>query len=241
MTAIFKTKPANFANAALWQPPGKAKDLEAGPSQWYYWTGGNMSPANPPSLVDPLETASVFRQNNGGYILGTFGDATQEVPPTGWRTLQFHRGPTTTGCFTQIDLIGPLEGAASPLPDHIVPELLPHIYQCQSNKPPEFAGLTGKLSLLIAIAALSASWDELRNIMTKHVKPRRWVPHGKGSAKSEHFRRHALDLLAQLLQKLMRVSLSPSVATRVTSGQMLPSSVGSKLEILAPYTANATI
>lgn len=58
-----------------------------------------------------------------------------------------------------------------------MPQLLPSVYDCQTENPRAQAGLIGSLPLLIALAAFSAPPAALGTVLTSCLRPRSWRTH----------------------------------------------------------------
>ncbi|KAI4279707.1 MAG: hypothetical protein L6R38_004961 [Xanthoria sp. 2 TBL-2021] len=143
----------------------------------------------------PYGMATIFTQwRDTNHLLAVTFDAEEKDVAEeygGWKVLSFHHipQPGTQGTYySSVDVAGDQRQLAAPGPSAWIPQLLPTIYNYDSNPylpQPVSAGLIGNLPLLFALPAFSAQPQQLSYVLTNFMQPNRWqrhqLPHGRKS------------------------------------------------------------
>lgn len=201
-----------------WDPPTKhtAYKRENGPL--YRWLLGHVRETEANSHFLKAENlvrygaATVFTQSPANPLLAVnFDVGKRDVSTTdGWKTLSFDhtRIGTSRNFCSYVDPAGGDALLAAPDASRWVRQLLPDCYAYQPGNddagypaPPNrgHAGLTGKLPLLISIAAFSAPPAQLQQVLLGCIRPHQWICHQYASGRdgpSESYcfhARHSVD------------------------------------------------
>ena len=99
--------------------------------------------------------------------------------PGAWRPLTFRhvRIANSEHTYSAVSANGDRQHIAAQGTSHWMPQLLPEVYNDQSQSTRKQAGLIGSLPILIALAAFSAPISFLKSVLTSCVRPGRWQPH----------------------------------------------------------------
>ena len=127
--------------------------------------------------------ATVFTQNpDTPHLLVVPFDARRRDVigyPGAWKPLTFRhvRIDSTQRTYSYVSANGDRQHIAAPGSPHWMPQLLPTVYDIQSQSTRTQAGLIGSIPLLIALAAFSAPVSFLQSVLTLCVRPGQWQPH----------------------------------------------------------------
>lgn len=126
--------------------------------------------------------ATVFTQNpDTPHLLAVPFDVRQRDVigyPGLWRPLSFRHVPTPKlDMYSAVVANGDCQHIAVRGSNHWMPQLLPRVYDDQSQSRRRQAGLIGEIPLLIALAAFSAPVSFLPSVLTNCVRTGRWQPH----------------------------------------------------------------
>jgi hypothetical protein len=194
-----------------WHPPEWAQGfLAQRPGNVYRWTDGNITLASnyawDPRPVDGYangaiwattttddivwpryyRAATVFYCNNFDKFFTTQGDAsTRDIatadPEYQWQPLTFlHQNNNS-----HVEYAGDQEHLAVTEASWIN-QLMPNVYRRdESIEGPNFGGLSGILSIVIALVAFSCRAQDLDNVLRtqRAWRGRRWVPHNRRSGR----------------------------------------------------------
>ena len=197
-------QPRNHNSQGLWDPPKIRTAYRAHPGVLYRWSGGSVSAisANEQMQHQDLEVfgaATVFTHwPDSDHLLAVNFDARRRTVATngGWRPLSFeHQGtgsPNRIRAF--VNPYATKRQLPAPCPN-LVPDILPRGYGWQppanqnghsptSTSPSAFAGLVGKLPILIAIAAFSCPRAHVPQVLTTSIRPHSWQQHHHGNGRS---------------------------------------------------------
>ena len=167
----------------------------------------NGAAARPPYGV--FDTATVFTQNpdTPHLLVVPFDARTRHVChyPGAWRPLTFRhvRIPNTQDTYSAVLANGDRQHIAARGSPQWMPQLLPRVYDDQSQSTRRQAGLIGSIPLLIALAAFSAPVAFLPSLLALCVRPRHWQPHqyqypaGRtlGCSMSFQYQAHCIQIL----------------------------------------------
>ncbi|KAL9007911.1 MAG: hypothetical protein Q9173_006908 [Seirophora scorigena] len=176
----------------FWAPPNikTAYHRDSTKAKLFRWKGGRVTEiSNDTSSIGSVyRAATVFTQYpDTHHLLAVEFDAeTKNVyeEPGGWKVLSFKHihGPGTQNTWrSSIALFGDAQQLAAPGSSQWMPQLVPKIYDYdpgQATTIPRSAGLVGNLPILFALPAFSAMPDMLSAVLTWHLRPNTWVPHG---------------------------------------------------------------
>ena len=182
----------------FWAPPNRknAYHRNRAGARLFKWMGGRMTDITPKDLDKnyPLySVATIFTQyRDTNHLLAvTFDAQKQDVreEPGGWKVLSFDHIPQdgTQRTYSSVGVAGAERQLAAPGSPTWIPQLLPKIYDYDSDNPPQrtSGGLIGNLPLLFALPAFSAQPDRLSHVLTRFMQPNRWyrheLPHGRKS------------------------------------------------------------
>ena len=198
MIAQFKDCGISYNQHNMWDPPKARKDVSVSHTCFFRWTDGTVekidTPGGPGKLV-LHNVSSVFVQKETGHLLVSDVDAkARDVSGSDsgeWKRLLFtHKRLSKRGrdYYTALEFAGDQRLTAAPMSGHCVPQLMPPVYNnVQSGK--ENAGIIGELSLLIALAVLSAKKENTAAVLKKSIAPREWLKHsgesGRGQLRSQ--------------------------------------------------------
>ncbi len=179
----------------MWDPPKTKEELEVANPLLYRWTGGEAATLTRQSLPRQFEfkrhsVASVFVQTESRHLLCTNINAAEvdvknSKNATKWSRLFFdheRNAQDRSEYFTALVFAGGQELTAAPMSSNCMPQLIPDVYN-NENSTRKNAGVIGKLPLLIALAAFSARREHLREVLTRSLRPGRWVLHGHESGR----------------------------------------------------------
>ena len=144
----------------------------------------HIGPHSGPQAPTLYNVASVFVQKETGHLLISNVDAgVKDVRESGrnnWSRLFFNHqriSSTRPDYLTILDISGQQSLTAAPMSSHCVPRLIPKVYDASAPSARDNAGVTGKLPLLIALAALSEPKHNVVDVLTRSLAPGRWRPH----------------------------------------------------------------
>ena len=193
LTPDFRSGGVQHTAHKMWDPPRAHKHMQSSLHGLYRWSDGLMEKVSLLSLADERRQlrlhnqASVFFQAESDHLLTTdINAATHDVVQ--WSRLFFCHDRVSQGSsghYTSLDFAGCQLLTAAPMPLHISPQLLPGIYDNISTRK-ENAGIIGELSLLIALAALSAPRKNLDEVFRSSLRPGEWRDHSFPTGRTEH-------------------------------------------------------
>ncbi|KAL9594934.1 MAG: hypothetical protein Q9179_005183 [Wetmoreana sp. 5 TL-2023] len=177
-----------------WAPPNRKNAYHRNNTraELFRWIGGRVQvpAANDVSRQRKLDAyqyavATVFTQfpDTDHLLAVPFHAETRNVDEVygGWKVLSFnHVQHGTNRTLSQVDLAGDQARLAAPGSGEWMPQLLPRIYDYDSNLTPDrttSAGLVGSLPILFALPAFSARQDELSQVLRTCLRPNKWLPH----------------------------------------------------------------
>ena len=184
----YRAQPAQHGPHRYWSPPTIRTGYTTRSSSLFHWRGGIMThiaanEAVTHSISRIYSAATIFtRHPDTPHLLAVPFDArTRDVLqyPGGWRPLSFRyiRIDGTQHTYSAISADRDRRHIAARGSSHWMPQLLPEVYDDQSQSTKIQAGLIGSLPILIALAAFSAPTFFLHSVLTGCVRPRRWQPH----------------------------------------------------------------
>jgi hypothetical protein len=189
-----------------WMPPSHTQDYELtrsvpNPSSpWYSWTSSTVaiqppaSPGSPPPETVEENTTTLFWDFRTSRYYGVSTDCRdqdvatfeEEGHPAGWKTLAFSYIQQNGRHLTLVHFFGENEGLGAPASASWMPQFLPSTSALPPSRPRRQPGntkLVGKISLLVALAALSGDFDKLPEVMRQAFKPPYWRHHELGSGR----------------------------------------------------------
>ncbi|MCJ1401451.1 hypothetical protein MMC11_004664 [Xylographa trunciseda] len=159
----------------------------------YCWRDGLITHAPGANRGAVYSSATVFTHHpDTQHFLSVPFDARTDnvIQNNGWKRLGFHHVELQEGGpqYSELDFDPPspehhLVAPAAPgsLSSAWVNELFTAQYRHNVNSgpdpPPESAGLTGKLTLILALIAFVRPAADLHTSLTAHVRPRQWLPY----------------------------------------------------------------
>ena len=184
----YQAQNAQHGSHGYWSPPTIRTGYTQRSRSLFNWRGGLMTPIIANEVVNyPLgrihSAATIFTQNpdTPHLLVVPFDARTGDIYryPGGWRPLTFNhvRIENTQRIYSAVSAGGNRQHIAARGSSHWMPQLLPKVYDDQSQNTRIQAGLIGSLPLLIALAAFSASASFLELVLTSCVQPQRWQPH----------------------------------------------------------------
>ena len=184
----FQAQPAQHGPHGFWSPPTIRTGYTTKSSSLFHWRGGIMTyiAANEAAARFPTQVhsaATIFTQNpDTPHLLAVPFDARIRHVchyPGAWRPLTFRhvRIANSQHTYSAVSANGDRQHIAARGSSHWMPQLLPRVYDDQSQSTRKQAGLIGSIPLLIALAAFSAPVSFLPSVLTSCVRPRRWQPH----------------------------------------------------------------
>ena len=184
----YQAQPAQHGPHGFWAPPTirtgyttKISNLFHSGNSIMTHIAVNKAVARLPTEV--YSTATIFTQNpDTPHLLAVPFDARIRHIchyPGAWRPLTFRhvRIANSEHTYSAVSANGDHQHIAARGTSHWMPQLLPEVYNDQSQSTRKQAGLIGSLPLLIALAAFSAPTSFLESVLTSCVRPGRWQPH----------------------------------------------------------------
>lgn len=169
--------------AKVWFPPNVREMFTRRNGNLYRWRKWGSEIVISPRPEKKVEVASVFFQARLDNFVGVFKDCTRHdiaKEDFGWSHLAFHHNH---GRISEVDLAGEKDVLAAPANGSSwMPQVLPEVYNYPIRDPSksfagEYGGLCGKLSLLIAMAAFSASEQHAEVVVAKCFQFGEWTKH----------------------------------------------------------------
>ena len=184
----YQAQPPQHGPHGYWSPPIERTGYTDRSGSLFHWRGGTMTHiagngAAARSSYPVYSAATVFTQNpDTPHLLVVPFDARRQHVyqyPGAWRPLSFRhvRMTPTQRTYSAVLANGDRQHIAARGSPHWMPQLLPKVYDDQSQSTRIQAGLIGSIPLLIALAAFSAPASFLRAVLTGCVRPGRWLPH----------------------------------------------------------------
>ena len=184
----YQAQTAQYKLNGYWSPPTIKTGYTNKSSSLFHWRGGIMNHiavngAKARPLYQIHSAATVFTQYpQTPHLLAVPFDArTRDVCyyPRAWRPLTFRhvRIANSQHTYSAVSANGDRYHIAARGSSYWMPQLLPSVYDYQSQSHKIQSGLIGSLPLLIALAAFSAPTSVLESVLTSCVRPRRWQPH----------------------------------------------------------------
>ncbi|MCJ1382001.1 hypothetical protein MMC17_005113 [Xylographa soralifera] len=176
-----------------WIPPFHWNAYNHADGNLYSWRDGRIAYAPQANRGAVYSSATVFTHHpDTQHFLSVPFDARLQnvIQHNGWKTLGFHHvelqedGPQ----YSELDFDppGPEHNLVAPaVPGSSSSAWVNELFTAQyrhnvnsgPNPPPESAGLTGKLTLILALIAFVRPASELNTSLTTHVGPRQWLPY----------------------------------------------------------------
>lgn len=189
MKAVYRSHGPESTETGDWCPPKEKKSLQGYDSRWYLWAEGRMAEISDPgsSHREKHSSASLFVRDQHETLLAANLDATQDefsrVQHACWREIKFYLNRTTNGDYSFVDYAGQSTETPATMPAHMVPQLLPQIYNGSSSRTNR--GLVGRLPILIGLAALSAEPAHVNEVLTNSIRLGSWRHHGHRNGRRE--------------------------------------------------------
>ena len=187
LESIYRAQPDRVKRPFHWDPPESQTGYNRRNGMLFRWVGGIMTHV---ALNNPVaqthSAATIFTQNpEAPQLLVVPFDAEKKhvyLNNGGWRPLGFYhfRTNNTQRIYSAVSSVGDRRHIAAPGSRHWMPQLLPKVYDYQTEIPesPRIqAGLIGSIALLIALAAFSAPPEFLAPVLTGCLRPGVWRPH----------------------------------------------------------------
>lgn len=179
-----------------WTPPQRSNEYDRQLGPLYRWTDGEVTVVQPndranTSALDPYECATVFTQypDTHHFLAVAFDASSQNVSDEGgWYELGFdhHRQPANPDLvYSYFEIRGHRHHLATPRPAAWIQQLFPTQYH-HPNQPGQmvpFTGLTGQLTLLLAIVAFSCPENSLDYVLQNCLRQGEWTPHELGDGR----------------------------------------------------------
>ena len=192
----YDCQPENRWEDRNWIPPTVPGAIATTHTQWYQWGAGGVTPAENIGSASHDTPSSLFYNSESSQFLGVpFDCRVQSVQESikingnGWRRLMFRHKFYPKNAPRPLSILGFDEEhhvLASRVKPSWMPELLPESFR--QNQPEignnavenQSTGLTGKLSLIIALIALSCPPDRVLETIKTSFKPPYWYTHSVG-------------------------------------------------------------
>ena len=184
----YQAQSAQHGSHGYWSPPTIKAGYTTRSSSLFRWRGGIMVQIAAHEVVNyplgPIHSAvTVFTQypDTPHLLVVPFDARARDVDryPGAWRPLTFRhaRIAGTQGIYSVVSANADRQHIAVRGSSRWMPQLLPKVYDDQSQSTRTQAGLIGSIPLLIALAAFSAPITFLPSVLTNCVRPQRWHPH----------------------------------------------------------------
>ena len=184
----YQAQTAQHGPHGYWSPPTIRTGYTTRSSSLFHWRGGIMTHIAVNEAAARLQdqihnAATIFTQNpDTPHLLTVPFDARRRHVchyPGAWRPLTFRhvRIANTQYKYSAVSADSDRQHIAARGSSHWMPQLLPAIYDDQSQSTRKQAGLIGSLPILIALAAFSAPISFLKSVLTGCVRPEIWQPH----------------------------------------------------------------
>ena len=183
MTANEYTPPESFRNGSYKPPIRRQNFIHRSSTDWYQWTTAGLLSATQtaPPLKCYVYSTSIFYDGRGTNRFLFFPGDCQSVDISDVEELYTERYGWQHLCFTEkgpghtvLDHDGEYDTLRGP-PGSYSPHLLPLCYR--STEQMNQIGLSGKMSLLLALTAFSCRHDKMIEAIAQRLnfKERRWV------------------------------------------------------------------
>ena len=182
----YDAQPARHGQYGFWAPPNIKTGYTRINGDLFRWVGGTITyvargDAIKNRSLSTYSAMTVFTQNpDTPHLLCVPFDAERTHvgnDPRGWTPLPFFNIRMDNSQRTYSALSLNRDRQANPGSPRWIHQLLPPIYNKQSESPRLQAGLIGSLPLLLALAAFSAPPTALIGVLTNCLRPRSWRPH----------------------------------------------------------------
>ena len=174
-----------------WTPPERSNQYDRQQGLLYRWTNGEVTvvpPSDRALTTAPLryQCATVFTQwPDTHHFLAVAFDAQEEnvCDKAGWHPLGFNHCSdyAPPGIHSYFDIRGERHHLAALGSASWVRDLFPEQYRPRDEprEPVQNTGLTGKLTLLLAVIAFSCMQGSLDYVLQNCLQPGQWSPHGQ--------------------------------------------------------------
>jgi hypothetical protein len=187
-----------------WFPPEHTTGFTA-PSNaapWYSWSLTSVSAVlgNPPEQTVECNSTTLLWDFRTSRYYGVSTDCrsqdvatfTDDDHPIMWQPLKYTDIEKEGSHLTKVDFFGYEDGLGAPASDQWMPQLIPSTSALPPGHPqrkPGNAKLVGKISLLVALAALSCDFNNIVDMMRTAFRPPIWRHHdlGDGSELFNHY------------------------------------------------------
>ena len=192
-----------------WTPPERSTEYVRQRGSLYRWTNGVVTsvPANDQarsmeSSLREYQCTTVFTQwpCTPHFLAVPFDAQTQNVcDKGGWHELGFHHDSAHTGhIYSYLEIHGEHRHLAALSSARWVHELFPQQYHPreepgQSAQATGLTGLTGKLTLLLAVIAFSSTEGNLDHVLRNSLRQREWIPHSQPDGREFSFSHFILE------------------------------------------------
>ncbi|KAL8824534.1 MAG: hypothetical protein Q9170_008125 [Blastenia crenularia] len=175
----------------FWAPPNKKNALVRGAgAKMFRWKGGQVT-----DITSDISKRNTFTRHSVATLFTQYPDTDHLFAVAfdaqkkhvvedygGWKVLSFHHVPQagTHRTYSSIEVAGDCQQLAAPGSRDWMPQLVPGIYNFNTNQASHqavSAGLIGYLPILFALPAFSARPELLASVLTRHMAANRWIHH----------------------------------------------------------------